>query len=811
MPSEVRTLGVADRQSRDEVRFYRKIIEILLIVLFAGVINYVILHIPKAYGDILNDTNTSSFVFNSSNATLEFVEPSMEMSSLVPKVAAAADWFCRDYYYLYGLLQMILNLVWQGRLVLHLWNQSWHLTVFLVEYGRETINWIQTIIMLYLTIVIGRERWIMWSYRSQLSKTVNDTQRVFNSNPATPAQDLQKQRESARLLTEQNALTVAINNHEKNMTPYTLLVAWLFVRAPGVFLIILMLVFLKRFVFMVLRCLIFPIRLLVALVCWIYVHFDTVIPNVRVVPEIPKTDNAVAVVEPTAPTKEEIDKARVKRVIHPSRRGVVKTQESKLGSECICRFEGAHDKGTNRNKGKISATSSIRYRYRHKKFYQIEQDDDGIYQRVIPDFNYDAAYFSPDISDVLRTQGWGALDDLGASDRPRKGYICISLNGGQDHVFMPPNTVGDFMDTYEDWVEEESLGGSSVSSVDKQELINRERFLQLCRDVDELKALILNLSKVHTSAPEKEKEKESSDEESSEDESSSDDCEDLPPKVKSQPSKAASHEDLPEKAKSCEEAQVPKIVDGKSLEAANPQNVSFAVFPTYLATSKGKPLGSCILVAGGVVMPHHYASSVDGIKIDGVVGDIQGAKSVKIGEDLDWYYVAIPGHSSIGAKRFHVPVSGERVGFYDALRKKMGVAHISDPVVGTYNADSDYGMCGTPLVNEEGFIVGIHVADRGFEPVTDAMIKFFRSSPASQGSKLKPTLSEPEATFSNGKNSGIGSKAKSNNIECNADGNRPSKPLVVKKSTRKRAASGGKCFPALLPACSSADAAATPQ
>jgi len=178
-------------------------------------------------------------------------------------------------------------------------------------------------------------------------------------------------------------------------------------------------------------------------------------------------------------------------------------------------------------------------------------------------------------------------------------------------------------------------------------------------------------------------------------------------------------------------------------ESFNPSNPSHRTFDENLFVVKDlkeQVLASAVSVPGGVLINTHVLEDASYLTHNENVYEIPRTvrkDAVSLGTDLTFLKLITP-VPAVKLKRLAAPIDGMKVGVTDFVNHATSTAVVSSAVAGTYNASTDFGTCGTPVVAIDK-VVGIHNRNRGFCPFTNDMITLFRTATGSSSSKIAPT------------------------------------------------------------------------
>jgi hypothetical protein len=143
----------------------------------------------------------------------------------------------------------------------------------------------------------------------------------------------------------------------------------------------------------------------------------------------------------------------------------------------------------------------------------------------------------------------------------------------------------------------------------------------------------------------------------------------------------------------------------------------------------------CLSVGGGLLTTAHQMDRVAFVGPDehNLVAMTAADRPRVIGRDLVWIPKTVVSIGNIPLKCFSVPVDGRKIGIHDSVNKKMATGALDDVVesaeglVLRYKLSTELGTCGAPVIDEQGFIVGIHHADGEGLAVTQQFLEFFRN------------------------------------------------------------------------------------
>jgi hypothetical protein len=196
------------------------------------------------------------------------------------------------------------------------------------------------------------------------------------------------------------------------------------------------------------------------------------------------------------------------------------------------------------------------------------------------------------------------------------------------------------------------------------------------------------------------------------------------------------------------------------LEGKDPNHPKFPVIQTYEVVSGDVVLAHAIRVWNGVVLNRHAYKEATHIRCGGVSYDIRGLRFDDLAEDLIYVPVAITGTKGVPLDKFALPQQNETVGLFSVVNGQFtfGPVGLIESDVAEVSYSTDPGDCGCPLLNKQGKIVGIHHADHEFVPVTEKILKFFRSSTATNTASARPSTatissSTPKCESSRNRNS----------------------------------------------------------
>lgn len=167
-------------------------------------------------------------------------------------------------------------------------------------------------------------------------------------------------------------------------------------------------------------------------------------------------------------------------------------------------------------------------------------------------------------------------------------------------------------------------------------------------------------------------------------------------------------------------------------EAINNNNLPIPTYQTIACKNGDTVICSGIRVSNGVLTTGHSCLDITHFGAQ----PLNGSKWYGVAEDLAFTPQVVNGTRVILTPKFRAVTKqdvGIRVGIYDPVNHLMTFGHVTAVEIGqagaqvTYDCSTQKGCCGSPVVDENGKIIGIHVADKTATGITDQLLAFFRS------------------------------------------------------------------------------------